>query len=253
VIESGDQPDLARQQHAVAEHVAGHVADTGGGEGRGLDVDVHLAEMAFDRFPGAAGSDAHLLVVVTGRPPDAKASSSQKSCSWECIGGVGEGRRALVGGNHEIGVVAIMANGVGRRHNASPTMLSVTDRRCADEKLVGVTPGFEHRVAATFGGQFLGIETALGANRHDDGILDLLRLDQAEHLGAVILRPVGPAQAAAGNRAETQMNTLDFRTIDKDLPERSRFGKPLEFLRIKLEGQCRTRRTVGASLEKISS
>jgi hypothetical protein len=47
------------------------------------------------------------------------------------------------------------------------------------------------------------------------------------------------------------MNALDFRTIDKDLPERPRFGKPLEFLRVELEGQCRTRRTVGAGLEII--
>jgi len=42
----------------------------------------------------------------------------------------------------------------------------------------------------------------LGADRHDDGILDLLRLDQAEDLGAEILRPVGPAQAAARHLAE---------------------------------------------------
>jgi hypothetical protein len=67
VIERGDQLDLLRQEHAVAEDVARHVADTDHGEGLGLDVLVHLAEVAFHRFPGAAGRDAHLLVVVTGR------------------------------------------------------------------------------------------------------------------------------------------------------------------------------------------
>ena len=54
----------ARQQHAVAEHVARHVADAGDGDGLGLDVDVDLAEVALHRLPGAARRDAHLLVVV---------------------------------------------------------------------------------------------------------------------------------------------------------------------------------------------
>jgi hypothetical protein len=33
-------------------------------------------------------------------------------------------------------------------------------------------------------------EAALGADRHDDGVLDHLRLDQAEHLGAEVLAAV---------------------------------------------------------------
>ena len=32
VVEGGDEPDVRRQQHAVAEHVAGHVADPHDGE-----------------------------------------------------------------------------------------------------------------------------------------------------------------------------------------------------------------------------
>ena len=55
------------KQHAVAEHVARHVADADDGERRRLDVAVHLAEMPLHRFPGALGGDAHLLVVVAGR------------------------------------------------------------------------------------------------------------------------------------------------------------------------------------------
>ena len=53
-----------RQQHAIAEHVAGHVADADNGESLVLDVAAQLAEMALDRFPGAARGDAHLLVVI---------------------------------------------------------------------------------------------------------------------------------------------------------------------------------------------
>jgi hypothetical protein len=144
----------------------------------------------------------------------------------------------------KIGVIAIMTNGVGRRHNGVADDVVGHRQQCPDEKLVGVTPGLENRVAATFGGQLLGIETALRANRHDHGILDLLRLDQAEHLGAVILRPSDQRRAAAGNRAETQMNALNLRAIDKDLPERPWFGQSVEFLRVELESKCRTRRTV---------
>ena len=42
VVEGGDQPGESGQQHAVAEHVAGHVADPDRGEGFGLDVDAEL-------------------------------------------------------------------------------------------------------------------------------------------------------------------------------------------------------------------
>jgi hypothetical protein len=94
---------------------------------------------------------------------------------------------------------------------------------------VGGAAGLENLVAAAADRQALGIETALGTDRHDDGILDLLRLDQAEHLGAVILRTDPTSATRRARRAEPQMNALDFRTIDKDLPERSRFGKPSSF------------------------
>ena len=39
------------EQHAVAEHVAAHVADADDGEGVGLDVDAELAEVALDATP----------------------------------------------------------------------------------------------------------------------------------------------------------------------------------------------------------
>ena len=55
---------LRDKQHAVAEHVAGHVADARDRHRLALDVDVHLAEMPLHGLPGAARRDAHLLVVV---------------------------------------------------------------------------------------------------------------------------------------------------------------------------------------------
>src|SRR5262249_57671882 len=67
VIEGGDELDGALAQHPVAEYVARHVTDAHAGERRPADVEVDLAEVALDRFPGAACGDAHLLVVVAGR------------------------------------------------------------------------------------------------------------------------------------------------------------------------------------------
>jgi hypothetical protein len=133
---------------------------------------------------------------------------------------------------------------------SSPTMLSVTDRS-VDEKLVGISPGFEHGVAAAINGQLLGIESAFRANRYDHRILDLLRLDQAEHLGAVILRPVGPAQAAARNRTETQMHAFNLCAIDEHLAERPWFGQSVERLRVELESKSGTWCTVCTCLEKL--
>ena len=64
MVERGDQLDLARQQHTVAEYVTCHIADADNGERVCLSVQAHLTEVAFDGFPGAACRDAHLLVVV---------------------------------------------------------------------------------------------------------------------------------------------------------------------------------------------
>ena len=66
VVERGHQLEVAREQHAVAEDVAGHVADPDRRDLGGLHVDAELAEVALDRLPGAAGRDAHRLVVVAG-------------------------------------------------------------------------------------------------------------------------------------------------------------------------------------------
>jgi hypothetical protein len=67
VVVGGEQPDLVRQQHAVAEHVAGHVADPDSGELVARDVHPELAEVPLDRLPRPARSDPELLVVVADR------------------------------------------------------------------------------------------------------------------------------------------------------------------------------------------
>src|SRR3546814_3919611 len=67
VVHRRDQADVLRQQHAVAENVAGHVADAHAGEVLLLAVTPERAEVALDRLPAAAGGDAHALVVVADR------------------------------------------------------------------------------------------------------------------------------------------------------------------------------------------
>jgi hypothetical protein len=58
-------------------------------------------------------------------------------------------------------------------------------------------------------------EAALRADRHDDRVLDHLRLHQAQHLGAEILAPVRPAQAAARHAAAAQVDAFHARRIDE--------------------------------------
>ena len=227
-----------RQQHAVAEHVARHVADADDGEGRGLDVAVHLAEMPLHRFPGALGGDAHLLVVVAGRAAAGEGVVEPEAMLLaDGVGGVGEGRRALVGGDDEIGIVLVAPHHAGRRNDVVDVDIVGDRQQAGDEVLVGRRAGFEDRVATGAHRQLLRIETALGADRHDDGILDLLRLDQAEHLGAVVLGAVRPAQAAAGHRAEAQMHALDLGAVDEDLPPRPRRRQAVDRMRIELDRQ----------------
>ena len=66
-------------------------------------------------------------------------------------------------------------------------------------------------------GQPLRVEATLGAHRHDDGVLDRLRPDQVEHLSSVVLGPVRPADAAAGDRTITQVYTFHLRRVDEEL------------------------------------
>ena len=109
------------------------------------------------------------------------------------------------------------------------------------------------RLARAADRQQLRHEAALGADRHDDGVLDLLRLHQAEHLGAEILRPVGPADAAARHLAEAQMHAFDARRIDEDLVERPRQRQAVELAALELDGDLRLRLAVLADLVEIGA
>src|SRR5438874_12305660 len=75
--------------------------------------------MPLHRLPGAARRDADLFVVVTGGAARGKSiAQPEMVLSRELVSDVGERRGALVGGDHEIRIVSVVANEIGRRNDA---------------------------------------------------------------------------------------------------------------------------------------
>ncbi|MNG72860.1 hypothetical protein D3C79_312940 [compost metagenome] len=211
------------EQHAVAEHVAGHVTYPHAGEVGGLAVDADLAEVTLDRFPGAARRDAHLLVVITDRAAGGERITEPVAILLAyLVGDVGEGGGALVGGHDQVVVILVVTHhGFGRDHLPLDDVVGDIEQAADEEAIAGLAlflddgAGRAHR-------HLLAIEAALGADRHDDGVLHLLRLDQTQHLGAEIFLAIGPAQAATGHLAPAQMHPFHPRRVDEDLEFRQR-------------------------------
>ncbi len=148
--------------------------------------------MALDRLPGAARGDAHFLVVVTGRTTAGESVVQPEAVGLaHAVGDVGEGRRALVGGHDQIGVVAFPGHDVGRTHRGAFADDVVGDvQHAGQEGLIGADGFGLHFLARAADRQLLGIEAALGADRHDDRVLDLLGLHQTQNLGAEVVATV---------------------------------------------------------------
>ena len=122
VVEGRHQPQLRGQEHAVAEHVAGHVADADGGERLGHDVAAELAEVPLDALPGAPGGDPERLVVVAGGSAGREGvAQPEPVLGADLVGGVRQVRRALVGGDHQVGVrILVQHPHTGRVHDVRP-------------------------------------------------------------------------------------------------------------------------------------
>ena len=220
VIECRHQLDVGRKQHAVAEHVARHVADSKHREVVGLGVGTHLAEVPFHRFPDAAGGDSHLLVVVALAAARGEGVAEPEAVvGGHLVGDVGKGGRALVRGDHQVGVVVVAAHHVPGRHHLGPFQVVGDVEHAENEGLVAGDAFVLERLPVAAGRRPLDDEAALRAHRHDDGVLDLLRLDQAQDLGAEVLAPVGPAKAAARHLSEAQMDPFHARAVDEDLAQ----------------------------------
>jgi hypothetical protein len=107
--------------------------------------------------------------------------------------------------------------------------------QAVDEQAIAGDALGQLRIAIATHRRLLDEETALGTDRHDHRVLDHLRLDQAQHLGAEILAAVGPAQAAARHRAEAQVDAFHARRTDPDLAIRHRLGQVGHLVRVELE------------------
>ena len=119
------------------------------------------------------------------------------------------------------------------------TWLSVmSSRPCMKVTYWATTSAFSSSGAA---GAALQDEAALRAVRHDDRVLDPLRLHQAEDLGAVVLLAVGPADAAAGDHAAAQVDRLHLRRIHEDLEQRERLRHLGNVRRPQLDDEGETR------------
>ena len=118
VVERGDEPGGPAPQHAVAEHVARHVADAGHRERLALHVEAQVPEVVLDALPGAAGGDAFFLVVVAvAAAGGERVAQPEAVLRRDLIGGVGEVRGALVGRHDQIRIVVVVAHHLGRMHD----------------------------------------------------------------------------------------------------------------------------------------
>src|SRR5699024_7369575 len=193
VVEGRHEFDLLGPQHAVAEDVTGHVTDADGGERLFLRVHPHFAEVVLDRLPGTACGDAHRLVVVADRPPGRKGVTQPEVVLFgDRVGDVGEGRGALVRGDHPVGVFPIVADGAFGVDDPAVDEVVGDVEQAADELLVAGHDLLHHLFTSPTLGQSLADEPALGAAGNDDGVLHHLCLDQAEDLRSEVLEAVGP-------------------------------------------------------------
>src|SRR5262249_57163288 len=89
--------------------------------------------------PGGAGGGGHLLVVVAGRAAGREGVVEPEAVpARDGVGEVGERRRALVGGDDEIGIVVVMAHDVVGRDNLLVGKIVGDVEQGGDEQLVGV-------------------------------------------------------------------------------------------------------------------
>ena len=253
VVEGGEQTGVGREQHAVAEDVATHVADADGGEGVVLlDVFAEQAEVALDRFPGAARGDADAFVVVTRAAAGGEGVAEPEAVfGGDLVGDVGEFGGAFVGGNDEVGVVFVMAHGVGGRDDFAFDEVVGEVKQAADEGAVAGFARFHEGVAV--GGRVFDDEAAFRADRDDDGVFHHLRLDQPQHFGAEISVAVRPAQAAARHFAAAQMHAFDFGRVNPDFVERFGFGQVGDVARGEFEGKAVFRPAVGVFLVVVGA
>ncbi len=174
--------------------------------------------MPFHRLPGAPGGDTHFLVVVALTAPGGKGiAQPEVVLCRQCVGDIGKRGCALVGGDHQIGVITVIANDIGRRDYLAVIKVISDIQQPPYEGLIAGNPFFANGLPRAIPGRLLHHEATLRACRHDHRVLDLLGLHQAKDLRTVILNPVGPAKATPRDWPGTQMHAFDSGRIHKNL------------------------------------
>src|SRR5699024_900594 len=115
VVERRLQAQPVCVEHAVAEHVACHVADAGSGERVLLHVDTQLTEVAGNGLPRAAGGDPLRLVVVAVRAAGSEGVTEPETVlGGGRVGQVGERGGTFVGRVDQVRVSPVPDDQAGR-------------------------------------------------------------------------------------------------------------------------------------------
>ena len=261
--------------HAELEEVALHgLPRTAGGDAHGLVVVAHGAA-GRERVPEPEAAVQGDRVRGVGERRRALVSSDHQvgvvAVAAHHVLGVHHGVPGLAGGLGRLARTALGTRGgipAGRRRRTLPglvrpvlrgDLLAGTGLRLAhdvvgdvqqgrDEQLVRLPPLGQPALTVRGGvGELLGEEPALRTRGHDHRVLDHLRLDQAQHLGAEVLTAVGPAQTTAGHLAEAQVRALHARGPHPDLERGAR-------LRCRGDGRgVQLERHGGAVLEHVGA
>ena len=208
--------------------------------------------MALDAFPRAARRDRHLLMVVAGRTAGRECVAEPEGIFLgNRVGDVRERGGALVGRNHQVGVVLVVAHDHAGRNDLLIDDVVGHIQQSANQRLIAG----DHLGLLRFalGGQAPHDESALGADRHDDRVLDLLRFHQSQYFGAEILASIRPTNAAAGHVTHAQMHAFHARREYEYLEQRLRQRQLTQLLALDLEGQVFLELARGVGLEGIGA
>ena len=161
-------------------------------------------------------------MVVAGRAAGGKRVAEPKAIlGRDPVCDIGERRRAFVRRNDQVRVVTVVAHHAGRRPvGIGDDVVGQIEHAVNQGAIAGDDFGLQRLAIA--GGTALQHEAPLGADRHDDRILDVLRFHEAENFRAKVLAPIGPTNAAAGHLAHAQMDPFHARRKHEDFEQRLR-------------------------------
>jgi hypothetical protein len=183
--------------------------------------------MTLYALPAATRGDAHFLVVVTSRAAGGKGIPQPEGVlGRDAVGNIRERGRALVGGDYQVRIIAIASSYAGRCHDLAVDNVVGDVQQAADVAFVALFYFPGALVRGGVGAQPPRYEAALGTDRHNQGVLDVLGLHQPKDFGPEVFGALRPANAATGDGAAAHVYTLYAWAVHEDLECRSRFRQP---------------------------